>query len=192
MTNILSLPSYKSITDALDKASIQFDAAQIHGLFCGLVCGETGAPEKDLWKQIVFDKKSKIPKDLSQLEQLYEISYHLLFQFSFEFNLVLPDDSEDINQRTEALGLWCQGFLAGLSQWHVPITNREPSDVTDALTDIVEIAQVGFGDIAKNDEEESAYFELAEHVRLNVLMIFQELKSESHEGDQSEENNLLH
>jgi uncharacterized protein YgfB (UPF0149 family) len=44
------------------------------------------------------------------------------------------------------------------------------------LDDITEISEINFGDIAENDEDESAYFELVEYVRLSVLMIFHELK----------------
>ncbi len=135
--------------------------------------------------------KNKNPKYRESLQQLYEISYHQMSEFSFEFALLLPDDDININARTEALSLWCQGFLTGLKKSNVPIENREESDVTETINDILEIAQVKYGDIAEDDEDETAYFELIEYVRLGVLMIFQDLKNNSDENT-GENNDTYH
>ena len=104
--------------------------------------------------------------------------------------MLLPNDKTDINLRTEALGSWCQGFLSGLKQCHIPLENREPGDITDTLSDITEIAKVNFGDIKTTDEDEMAYFELVEYVRLAVLMLFHELNAiepdETIDGDEND------
>ena len=169
-----SLPDYAEINAALQDAKTTLNAAQTHGMLCGLIAATSGQVGEH-WEKRLFGNK-KNPQISEMLERLLEVSYHQMSEFSFEFNLLLPDDDIDINARTESLGLWCQGFLTGLEKCSVPIQNRPESEVTEALNDILAISQVSFGDIATNEEDETAYFELVEYVRLSVLMIFQELR----------------
>lgn len=189
MTETPSLPEYTDIEQALQDAGANFDAAGVHGLLCGFICADPDNTHEAEWAKLVFGK-NKDEKTLELLEALYETSYHSLSEFSFEFGLLLPEDSADINQRAELLGLWCQGFLVALEKCKVPLKNRPASDVTEALNDIIEIAQVSFGDITDTDEDETAYFELVEHVRLSVLMIFHEFRSS--ENTQPNEEDSLH
>lgn len=176
MTIISSLPSYSELADALEKTKSTFNAAQVHGLLCGLICASAGDFDKGAWqKRILGTKKNRQSVEL--LQQLQETSYHQMTDFSFEFSLILPEDSIDINARTEALGLWCQGFLTGLDKSAKQIKQHGSEEMQDALNDIIEIAKVNYGDLTDNDEDEAAYFELVEYVRLAALMIFHEMKS---------------
>jgi len=184
-----SLPDYEQIADMLIAAKSTFHPAEVHGLLCGHIIGTSGQADKSLQKLILG--KNKNPEYHAELQQLYEISYHLMSEFSFEFTLLLPDDDSKINLRTEALGLWCQGFLTGLQQTNIPVQNREESDVTETINDFIEIAQVNYDDIADDDEDETAYFELVEYVRLGVLLIFNDLETGRPEK-MSGENNQLH
>jgi uncharacterized protein YgfB (UPF0149 family) len=185
-----SLPSYIEIADLLMAAKSSFHPAEVHGFFCGYITGTSAKMNTHLEKLVLGTHKN--PEDRELLQQLYEMSYHQMSEFSFEFTLLLPDDDSDINARTEALGLWCQGFLTGLQQANIPIQNREESDVTETINDLIEIAQVNYGDIDNDsDEDETAYFELVEYVRLSVLSIFQGLNTGRPEQI-LDENNKLH
>lgn len=184
-----SLPTYTELTNALESTESTFLVAQVHGYICGILCATSGKVDNSWQKIVLGDNKSRAAREL--LQQVFETSYHLISEFSFEFMLVLPDDKLDINIRTEALGSWCQGFLAGLKQYNVPVENREPSEITDTLNDITEIAQVNYGDLKSNDEDETAYFELVEYVRLGVLMIFHEMKP-SKAQDKLSDDSWLH
>lgn len=189
MNTSSSLPNYAEITEALKKTPANYNASQVHGLMCGLICANSGKPDRQ-WESLLFGT-TKDKQAVDVLLQLYETSYHQMSEFSFEFALLLPEDTLDINQRAEALGLWCQGFLTGLEQSKIPLENRPASEITEAIDDLIEISQVNYGDIATSDEDETAYFELVEYVRLAALMIFHELKSPSSPSNPSE-NNLLH
>ncbi len=184
-----ALPSYTDVAELLAAAKSSFHPAEVHGLFCGYICATSGKIDHH-WEKLVLGNV-KSPEYRELLQQLYEMSYHQMSEFSFEFTLLLPGDNTDINSRTEALGLWCQGFLTGLEQSKIPLQNREPSDVTETLNDLIEIAQVTYGDIADNEEDETAYFELVEYVRLGVLLVFQDLKS-GNPNHATDENNHLH
>jgi yecA family protein len=182
-----TLPSFDDVTEAL--GTINMNASQAHGLLCGLIC-VANEKENDSWKKLLFGSKKK-PKNLTVIEELYENSYQQLTEFSFEFEMLLPDDEQDINFRTESLGLWCQGFLTGLKKSNIQLEHRQEGELTDTLDDLTEIAQVNFGDLADTDEEESAYFELVEYVRLAALLVFQELKTDAPRTSM-DETNFLH
>lgn len=166
-----SLPAYADIARALKK-STKMNASQLHGLMCGFICASTSSTDSR-WEALLKKENSSIQ---NILQSIYEISYRQLNEFSFEFSLLLPDDETTINKRAEALGLWCQGFIIGLEQCQFKVHNRPPSEMTDALNDIIEISEVDYENIDANEDDESAYFELVEYVRLAILMIFHELR----------------
>jgi uncharacterized protein YgfB (UPF0149 family) len=89
------------------------------------------------------------------------------------------------------LALWCQGFLIGLQQGPLTLPQDAPDEATEALDDLAQIAQLSYGDIDSNDDDETAYIELVEYVRLSILMLYHEIKSTAptiHAND----DNLLH
>jgi yecA family protein len=174
MAQITLLPTYAELNEALNQAHAPFQAADAHGVLSGLICVTNDKINQ--WEKLILgNTKDEVSSEL--LDRLYETSFHQMSEFSFEFSLLLPDENIDINTRTEALGLWCQGFLTGLAQSKTPVKDNASPEVSDALNDIIEIAQVSFGDIASTEEDETAYYELVEYVRLIVLMIYHELKS---------------
>jgi uncharacterized protein YgfB (UPF0149 family) len=186
MSNAMALPDYTVITKALEATDSTFEASEAHGLLCGIICATAGKASR--WEKLVLGER-KNPEARALVRDLYENSYHQITDFSFEFGLLLPGDKEDINFRTEALGLWCQGFLTGLQQAKHPPEQHPSEEVQEGLTDLVEIAQVNFGDIEPNDDTETSYYELAEYVRLLVLMLFTELKDIPVLGEDETDNN---
>ncbi|MCD6038992.1 MAG: hypothetical protein K0S27_392 [Gammaproteobacteria bacterium] len=187
----LPLPSHAELSHFLNKIQPTLQPAEMHGLLCGYLC-ITSNPEKFDSKfehLLVLDKKNKEARQI--LKQLYQTSYPSLSQFSFEFSLILPEEDTDINIRTEALGLWCQGFLTGLAQSPTSLQNYPEQDIREALGDLTEIAQIDFGHIPANEEDEKAYFELVEYVRLTVLMFFNTLQI-NHTSQETPNPVLLH
>ncbi len=184
-----TLPSYAELASILQKIQPNCHVSQIHGLLCGYICTTSGEMI-DLWDH-VFPGIKKNRKGQEILKALYESTYHQLSEFSFEFTLLLPEDGGDINFRAESLGLWCQGFLTGLEQSDMSNIVLENAELKEALDDIIEIAQLNFGDIENNEEDETAYFELVEYIRLSALMIFQELRNDVREQDINDDE-ILH
>jgi uncharacterized protein YgfB (UPF0149 family) len=174
MDKTITLPSYAELTELLATIPDSPDASQTHGLLSGYICGMTHNKDKYRWEQILGTDKNKVVQQA--LRQLFENSYRQLTEFSFEFSIILPDDEAEINTRAEALGLWCQGFLTGLKHADVDIEQQQ-GEVAEAFDDFIEIAKVNFGSVAANEEDEEAYLELVEYVRLSALMIFHELRT---------------
>src|SRR5438477_9135398 len=125
MTFTETLPDYTSLEKALQGAQVSFSPAQVHGFICGILCATRGRLSSSWIKDLTGKKPSAALKEM--LLELFETSFHLVNEFSFEFTLLLPSDEVDINLRSESLGVWCQGFLTGLEKHKVPLKNREPS-----------------------------------------------------------------
>lgn len=177
--------SYGELTKALTSKNTSCPPAQAHGLMCGYICASPNKNDYD-WNKLLLDGDGN-QKSQQILQQLFDDTYRQLNDFSFEFNLLLPPDNADINDRTEALGMWCQGFIIGLQALHLGPHSTISDEIKNAVENIAEIANVDYGNLHEADDEDAAYFELTEYVRLAILMIYQEL-STSHR----EENNLLH
>lgn len=119
--------------------------------------------------------------DRDLMAGLHDETLRQLRDPEFGFYLLLPDDSRPLALRAEALGDWCNGFLAGLGLAGVNRDQSLPEGVNEILRDFVEIAKVNF-DVGDDDEDdEAAYMELVEYIRMGVLVIHQEFHP--HPGD---------
>ena len=87
----------------------------------------------------------------------------------------MPDDDQPLRRRVEALSNWCQGFLLGLGLGGVREGSGLPGDSQEVMRDFAEISRLGHGD-GNKEEEESAYAEIVEYVRMAVLLVYEELR----------------
>lgn len=202
---LVALPDYDELFDALLKTKLKLHPAEAHGLCCGMLCGGEGTENTEpAWEKIITgsgkrddeDQKTKSPKQKTTkqihqlLTELYEITKKELDEFLFEFELLLPNDSQNLSERAEALTLWCQGFLTGLKVMNIPIPEHHHDDVSEAINDIVEIAKMNYEDVVESEEDEAAYVELVEFVRMAVVLIYQDGKSDELEEATTQLNHL--
>lgn len=170
----ISLPDYSELSQTLSQAALKLNPAQAHGLMCGVLCGSQNS-------DIAWDKWAagdQSADGIAALQALYEVTARQLSEFSFDFQLMLPPDGSDIAWRAEALTLWCQGFLTGLKMADIAIVGRKPSDVTEAISDMIEVAKMDYEEAISNEEDEIAYVELVEYVRLSAVLIYQDAHEE--------------
>lgn len=170
-----ALPAYRDLKSALEKTSLKLNPSQAHGLLCGILCGDM--QQNTDWETWLTGAKST-PKTKKTLAILYIATEKQLKEFTFEFQLVLPTDREELSARAEALTLWAQGFLTGLKLMHIPIINREKDEVTEAIDDIIEIAKMNFENVKSTEDDEQAYMELVEYIRVAVILIYHAMHNE--------------
>jgi uncharacterized protein YgfB (UPF0149 family) len=188
----MSLPTYTELSEALNETTLKLHASQAHGLVCGMIVGNTEHDkESSAWQDLVTGNESS-GKTHEFLQSLYDNSANQLRDFLFEFQLLLPAETSELSPRTEALSLWCQGFLIGLKVSDVQIADREPSDVTEAINDLVEIARIDYEEIVDNEEDEAAYIEFVEYVRMAVVLIYQELREPTVDDQSKQASDNLH
>ena len=93
----------------------------------------------------------------------------------FSYELLLPADDEPLQRRVLALAQWCQGFYLGLGVSGINQLEKLPEDSREVVSDMTEIARMENYDEQPGEEDEGAYAELVEYLRVGVLLIFEEL-----------------
>jgi hypothetical protein len=92
------------------------------------------------------------------------------------FYPLLPADSAALPTRTRALAEWCEGFLFGLALGGLRDEAGLPDTVREVMHDFYEISHAGFHQDVPDEADEVAYVEIAEYVRMSVLLLHEELQ----------------
>ena len=171
---------YDDIDDALRRCGANWTSAQAHGLLCGRLALR-GADGAAMWRQQVLeelDPNSALAAECaSLLDDLLQSTWQQLGERQSEFELLLPDDQEDTAVRTQAIADWCEGFLHGLVGDKHPEKTRQrlaEEPLSDVIRDLLEITRAEVGD-DNEEENESAYAELVEYIRVATQLAYEEL-----------------
>tara|TARA_B100001059_G_C17793867_1_gene561823 strand:+ start:850 stop:1419 length:570 start_codon:yes stop_codon:yes gene_type:complete len=169
------------LEETLHQCGAYCGAAQSHGLLTGhLVVG--GAPIGAKWLLQVLENtdEEKMSREecIKQLDILYQSTFWQLSERLSEFMLLLPDDSEDIANRVDALAQWTEGFLHGLvtAKDDKRLKKRLSSEpLSEIIKDILQITQVRIEDEIDEEDSDVDYSELVEYIRIAVQLCYEEL-----------------
>lgn len=155
-------------------------AAQWHGLLCGLICA--GRPvDAEVWFDcaMTFSGQSAVmPVETgAALRAVYERTRDQFNDGSdgIEFDLFLPDEEAALGLRADALKLWCEGFLYGLSTGGLARNVQLSVDATEFIQDLAEFCKIGHDESESTESDEFHLLELIEYVRAGVLLLYDEL-----------------
>ena len=87
----------------------------------------------------------------------------------------MPDDDAQLIERADALSEWCKGFLYGIGSGSIADPAKVSIEAAEIIRDLVEITQVGVEADEQNEENETAFTEVVEFVRVGVQLLFVEL-----------------
>jgi uncharacterized protein YgfB (UPF0149 family) len=175
---------YGSLAELLNRSGSPLPLAELHGGLCGVICasGQSGAAT---WLDSLLDDcatgGAAAAELAARLEDLGNQTWDALRGFELEFAPLLPDDDSRIDQRAEALALWCHGFLAGLVIGGLDLVSdqtRLSDELSELVSDFAEISRAGAVPGESEEEEElddSSFAELVEYVRVGAQFIFEEL-----------------
>ena len=166
------------LDSALEQVETEMEAEECHGTLTGLFCGK-GELKPEEWLEYIahaLDPNDLLAKEaLETFRGLYEQTRRELNDSVLDFHPLLPGDEASVEERIEALGQWCQGFLLGISAGGVTELEKMPGDSGEILRDFVEIARAGTYELDGDEEDESSFNELLEYVRTGVLLINEEM-----------------
>jgi uncharacterized protein YgfB (UPF0149 family) len=179
----MSAPSLPDFERTIRLGQGNLDAAELaesHGLLCGLLCRETDGTANDFIHELAAMNLLVNPGAALQtaLVEAFESTRGQLEDEEFGFTLWLPDDDESLEERTIALAQWCSGFLAGLaSGGQLDALSEEAKEAIEDLQQIAraEISSAKEGD-AETEEDEAAYAEIVEYVRVVALMMREDFR----------------
>jgi hypothetical protein len=94
----------------------------------------------------------------------------------------LPPDSKELSIRAHSLSIWCQGFIDALgvfiSERELTINQSDQTFISEIIEDFAQISTLSKIAVESGDEEELAYFEVVEFVRVGTQLVYEELRSE--------------
>jgi yecA family protein len=172
---------HNELNTVLKSCGSKWNSAQVQGLLCGrlAVLGTDGAM---MWLEQVLEgaeQNSEIKGECaSMLESLFQSTWQQLAERQSEFELLLPDDEEDMAYQASSIGHWCEGFLHGL------VTGKHADELKQRLADeplaglIKDMLEITKAVSDQDDDEESneaAYTELVEYVRVAGQLAYEEL-----------------
>ncbi|NCU00866.1 UPF0149 family protein [Candidatus Macondimonas diazotrophica] len=156
--------------DCLDAPS----PSECHGQICGLLCGDAARDRIEaLVDQWACDGQGRIDQDVVDLlRRLVIESQTALSGIELDFALLLPDDAAPLEARVGGLSEWTQGFLYGLIEAGMDWADA-PDPLREVITDFAEIARLRGAGLT-DEEDEQAYAELVEYVRVGALLMYAE------------------
>jgi uncharacterized protein YgfB (UPF0149 family) len=183
--------NYQHFETTLAELAPDHNAAQWHGLLCGLICA--GRPvDTAVW----FDCALTFSGQSAAMPAAAGVALRTVFERtqeqlrdgdnSMEFDLFLPDEETALGQRADALKFWCEGFLYGLSAGGLPRDMQLSTDATEFIEDLAEFCKIGHDESESSESDEFYLLELIEYVRAGVLLLYDELN-----GNMSP-NKILH
>ncbi len=154
--------------------------AECHGVLCGLVCRKPGGSASDFLHHLAQLKLLQNPDAAlgGALTEVFESTVRQLADDEMGFELWLPDDDDLLEERTIALAQWCSGFLAGLASGG-PFETLS-AETREAIDDLQQIARAeltvpeGLGQ--DREEDEVAFTEIVEYVRIVTLMMYEDFR----------------
>ncbi len=183
--------SHSAINQQLQSQKMITDAAEIHGIMCGMLASGMPVESKE-WLPALEDftnqKETFTPECFDTLKHLYTDTVEQFIDADFTLALCLPDDSAPITERASSLLLWVQGFLLGFGLQQNDLT-RCSADVKEAMEDFSQIARME-DDLEECEESEQSLFEVVEYVRVSAMLCFSEMGKAP--GKNSKPNNTLH
>jgi uncharacterized protein YgfB (UPF0149 family) len=177
---------YFDITEMLDQISADATASSMHGFLCGQIC-TNGFPSEELWQEFM-DPQSNDDEAVNavfyEMQSFIQEIQDSLNASEIEFFPILPDDESPLEQRTNALADWCHGFLNGFGLGADQNTTSISEDSNEVLSDYTKICQVSVDD--GSEENEMAFMELSEYVRVGTILIFDEFNTNYATNNESE------
>lgn len=170
--------TYDALGDVLADLGLAHTPAGYHGLLAAALCIAPSPGDIDVLRLDHGDTPAPAEAGTqASLAALREATAESLSGFQGGFQPLLPQDDEPLAARAEALAQWCEGFTFGLaSQGRFELEAHSP-EVREIVHDLSEMTRAGGDEMG--DEEEAAYADLVEYVRVGVQLIYVELHHRS-------------
>lgn len=176
MSEVRQIPDYREIDDVLGEIKARVDAAEGHGILCGMLSTGGHITGRD-WLRQVLPEEARDMEVGDALLALFNATAWQLDDPQFSFTILLPDEEDvPLGDRTRALAHWCSGFLYGLGVGGVTESTQLPGEAAEVLADLAKIASVDYELEQPGEEEEQAYEEVVEYVRVAALLVFESMR----------------
>ncbi|MCR8922182.1 UPF0149 family protein [Dasania sp. GY-MA-18] len=176
----LATPNFDDLATVFWRLGSMLPPSQLQGYLMGqlAVGAELAEPEwlEQAWR-LIDGVEPGSDEDNQLLSELLATTQAIFAEGSLNAQLLLPDDDIELSQRVECLGFWCQGFLTGFALAGKQKQSDQgqqaySNEVSEALSDMAAIAQIGLSEEDGSEQSESDFFEVLEYVRLAAMNIY--------------------
>src|ERR1700760_3998258 len=154
---MLSDIRFKDFEDVLATAGSLADAAEAHGSLCGALCSMSPYRMQDWVNEILPDDARLTQESAAMIERVFTETANSFGEQGMEFEPLLPDDEQPLPGRTNAMALWCTGFLYGLGTGHISDLEGLSGDVGEIVRDFTEISRASGEESEQDESNEQAY-----------------------------------
>tara|TARA_R110000772_G_scaffold63319_7_gene141931 strand:- start:2785 stop:3351 length:567 start_codon:yes stop_codon:yes gene_type:complete len=186
-------PDFDKIATLLASNNIFNTASELHGIICGQLCAGAQPGDAALsWR--LLGQESKPNKLITDLILRLQANIHeQLSAEDFSFQLLLPDEDEELSIRLHALGNWCEGFISGFGGAYAKGDSSLLEETREVLKDFTAIANVDDRQHEQSEHEEHDFMEVTEYVRMAACTVFiQHSLNTSNRETQTPDKNRLH
>lgn len=167
--------TYDEFERVLREARALPEPAEAHGTLAGALCSSRDYGLIEWLHEILpDDSPDEAALQSSVLQNIYDSMVRSLGNDS-DFQPLLPDDDAPLSNRADALSSWCQGFLYGLGSGTTGDPGKVSTEAGEIIRDFTEITHVGVDAGDESEENEVAFAEVVEFVRVGVQLLFVEL-----------------
>jgi hypothetical protein len=168
--------TYEEFERVLREARALPEPAEAHGTLAGALCSSRNYGLIEWLREILpDDSPDHAALKGPVLQNVYDSLVRTLVGNDADFAPLLPDDERPLSERADALSLWCQGFLYGLGSGATSDPGTVSTEAGEIIRDFTEITHVGVDAGDENEENETAFAEVLEFVRVGVQLLFVEL-----------------
>jgi uncharacterized protein len=175
----MTIDAFEALDNHLQAAAAATDAAECHGFVTGVLCA-AGGMDPAAWLPHLFgavDWDSRAVQEAARaVAVLFQGLREQINSPELEFALLLPADELPLRERVESLAHWCEGFTTGLGLGGLNKERPLSEDSQGFLQDVTDIARVAFDFESPAEDDEQAYMELQEYLRMGVLVLHDELQ----------------
>ena len=173
---------YEGLVESLRRSGVALAAAEVHGGIYGTMCSG-GEEACDRWVQECLSgggAEQDLQDARRRLDALEAHALRALYEAHLDFAPLIPGDDAALDQRVEALALWCHGFLVGLGfgGLRLEAANELSAEVGEIIEDFSQITRAGLSSEEAADPAGAGFAlaELEEYVRAGVQLVFDELQ----------------
>ena len=198
MNTKIDLPLFDEVSNELARLDLYVDGAECHGAMCGYLSANRGEDFAEWLNAILLPMSETadvgeapvlVDVDSSGLiVKLFDISLAQMHDDECGMRLLLPGDDEPLNERVEALAEWCHGFLYALTVMVSKEVSQYSAEAQEVIGDFVKISQSGLEESDAAEEDEAAYAEIVEYVRIGALLVW----SDSRQMQRDNTSPILH
>ena len=175
-----SIP-FEVVEHALNNADAMTDPSEAHGTLCGIIAiSGKGAPNN--WLSYVLGEYDEtnlnIKEAINTLLDLHDVALKEITEQEYDLELLIHDDDTPLDIRVDDLSQWCQGFLYGLSLSGLKDLTSLPEEASEILQDMMDISKAGFNANDDAEENEQAFAEIVEYVRIGAYVIYNTFNSD--------------